>query len=171
MTGRSLQAALGALALVFVLSGCGAIIHGTRQAITATSTPDSATVTTNPPSGSTVTPATLHLERRHTYVLTFEKAGYSSATVEIQNRLSGGIVFLDVVLTGLVGVVVDATTGGWYHLSPATAVAGLNKVATVAGPDRIDIVISVRRKSGTREVQVAADAAGVLIRVRPKPGE
>lgn len=169
MTGPSLRPALVALALVFVLSGCGAIIHGTRQTITATSTPDSATVTTNPPSETTVTPATLHLERKHTYVLTFAKPGYSSATVEIQNRLSGGIVFLDIVFTGLIGVVVDATTGGWYHLSPATAVTGMNKVATITGPDRIDVVINVGQTSHGREVRIAASAPGVLIRVQPAP--
>src|SRR5689334_14540500 len=107
-----------AAALVAPVAGCGLIMNGSREAIEVQSSPAGAKVTTTPGTGEYTTPTTLNLERKNSYSLKFEKDGYSPATFEIQNGTSGGIVILDVLLTGLIGVVVDASTGAWNHLTP-----------------------------------------------------
>lgn len=160
---------LALVPLVLVLSGCGVIFHGTRQVVTATSTPDGATVRTMPPSEPSVTPTSLHLQRKYTYVLTFEKPGYSNATLEVQNRLQGGILALDILLTGLVGVVVDGITGAWNHLSPATAVASLNKIAAIDGPERILVTVTTRRGSDAWDVRVTPSEEEVVVRAQARP--
>lgn len=111
--------------LVLPLLGCGAIFNGTRQNITATSAPDVATVTTNPGNMQFTTPASLSLERKNDYTLTFTKEGYRPANFQINKSLQGGILVLDILFTGLIGVVVDAATGAWYKLSPETAIVSL----------------------------------------------
>jgi hypothetical protein len=62
------------------------------------------------------TPLTLKLESKKTYQIQFTKDGYESTTYTITNHVGGGWVVLDVFLTGLIGVVVDAATGAWYEL-------------------------------------------------------
>ena len=110
--------------LLPTLLGCGTMFGGTREIITATSAPDVARITTSPESGSFTTPASMSLERKHSYTLTFTKDGYEPATFQINKKLRGGIVVLDVLFTGLLGVIIDATTGGWYTLQPQSALGG-----------------------------------------------
>ena len=59
------------LSLVVLLAGCGAVLHGTRQTVEVQSSPSGAKIETSPPSGIFTTPATLNLERKNIYVLTF----------------------------------------------------------------------------------------------------
>jgi hypothetical protein len=100
--------------------------------------------------------------RPSSYVLTFSKEGYSPATFNIQNHSKGGIIVADVLLTGLVGVIIDAVTGGWYGLSPEAATVSLTKIALVPGPDTIRVNLA-RAEHGA--VKVSTDASGVMIQV------
>jgi hypothetical protein len=111
--------ALGLLA--FPVTGCGALLHGPRQDIDVQSSPAGAKVETSPASGSYTTPTRLSLERKNSYVLSFTAPGYAPATFNIRNGIGTGTVIADVLLTGLVGVVVDGLTGSWYGLSPENA--------------------------------------------------
>src|SRR4051812_34563337 len=135
-----------------VLTGCGAILHGPRQNIDVQSSPSGAKVETSPPSGTYTTPSTISLERKHSYVLTFTAPGYSPATFNIHNGLGIGTVIADVLLTGLVGVVVDGLTGSWYGLSPENGNVTLTKVMGSGGDTdsiRVSIGVSADRQSVT----------------------
>ena len=149
-----------AVALVVPLAGCGLIFNGSRQPIQVQSSPADTKVTTTPPTGEYTTPTTLNLERKNSYTLRFEKDGYSPATFEIQSRTSGGIVVLDVLFTGLVGVVVDAATGAWNKLSPEAATVSLTKLAAIPGPDTITVGITVDHG----RVVLTPSAPGVNVR-------
>jgi hypothetical protein len=132
-------------------SGCGLVMGGgSRQVVRATSSPDGALVTTSPETAETRTPAALNLERKNSYVLTFTKEGYAPAKAELQRSTRAGIVVADVLLTGLIGVVVDAATGSWYKLSPEVVTVALEKVADVPGPDRIEVTVRTGGKSHDR---------------------
>jgi hypothetical protein len=149
---------------VSTLSGCGAIINGSRQNISATSTPDGATVTG---SGTQyTTPAILSLERKSPHVLVFSKTGYSQGQFAVNNSINAGIVVMDVLFTGLIGVVVDAVTGSWFKLVPESATVTLTKVdASVAGPDTIHIAIRQDAESSQNAtVRFEADGPGVTVR-------
>ena len=95
------------------LAGCGTIFGGTTEVITAQSSPSAATVSTDPVTATYTTPGSLSLERKNNYLLTFSADGYRSAEFRIRHELRVGILVADVLLTGLIGVVVDAVTGGW----------------------------------------------------------
>jgi hypothetical protein len=45
--------------------------------------------------------------------------------------MQGGILVLDILFTGLIGVIVDAVTGAWYKLSPETATVSLTSLGAV----------------------------------------
>jgi hypothetical protein len=146
MRNRAIACAV-LLSLAVSLSGCGLIFGGSRQVVRATSSPDGALVKTSPDTAETRTPAALNLERKNSYVLTFTKEGYAPAKAELQRETRVGIIVADVLLTGLVGVIIDAATGSWYKLSPEVVTVAMEKTAAVPGPDRIEVTV---RASGTK---------------------
>jgi hypothetical protein len=149
------------------VTGCGVIFGGTRQTIRATSSPDGATLSTTPPTSDYTTPASINLERKNNYTLTYKKPGYQPAKSEIQKSMRGGILVLDILLFPA-GVIVDALTGGWYKLSPEVANVTLTKIAAVPGPDEIRIAISVRPTKEGAEVRVDSTQPGVEIEVQSR---
>jgi hypothetical protein len=163
MRARLRATALGAM--MMAITGCAAIFNGTRQNITATSAPDAATIAVEPGGAKYTTPASMSLERKNEYNLTFTKDGYSSGVFHVEKHLNGGMVVLDVLFTGLVGVVVDAATGAWYNLDPATAQVVLTKaMASVPGPDTIRVAISKRGD----QWHVESSTPGVIVEVKPR---
>jgi hypothetical protein len=145
------------LAMILGLYGCGAIFNGSRQNITVTSAPDGAHVESAPTAGTFTTPTTLSLHRKRDYTLTFSREGYSSASTVISHHSRAGIIVLDVLFTGLIGVIVDASTGAWNKLSPENVSVALTKIAAIPGPDSITVTLQ-DRKGG---IHVEASAAGV----------
>lgn len=155
--------------MLLFMTGCGAMFGGTTQLIRVDSSPPGAKIRTSPPSGEYSTPASMSLERKSNYTLTFEKEGYSPAKFEIQHRLRGGIVALD-VLAGLLGVVVDAATGAWYKLVPDVVNVSLTKVGLIDGPEKIDIRVEIAQGQ-TRQsdvLRVTSSEPGIVIHVQPR---
>lgn len=156
----SIVAALG-------LTGCGAVLHGTRQNVDLISTPAGAKVQVSPGTETYTTPATLNLERKNSYVLTFTSPGYNPATYDLHNGVGTGTVIADVLLTGLVGVLVDGLTGAWYGLNPESANVTLTR-ATPGGSGPEEIHIQLREADGKGRVEMKSDAPGVAVRVDVK---
>lgn len=156
-----------AVAVSPLLSGCGLMFGGTRQTVRTTSSPDGVTITTVPPTSDYKTPASMSLERKNNYTLTFSAPGYTSQKLEIQKSIRGGIVVLD-ILAGLVPVIVDAVTGAWYKLSPDVASVTLTKIAPGPGPEEIHMGISLRGAKDTADLHITADAPGVNIHVQQR---
>lgn len=141
------------------LAGCGVIFGGTRQSIRATSSPEGAVIRTAPQTVEYKTPTTLNLERKQEYVLTFAAPGYSEQKVELQRSIRGGILVLD-ILSGVVGVVIDAATGGWYKLSPDVTNVSLTKLnAATPGPDVITVGLN---KDGNALTVVSSEPSVVV---------
>ncbi len=69
-----------------------------------------------------------------------------------------GIIILDVLFTGLIGVVVDAATGSWNGLSPESATVALSKInASVDGPEQI--VVGLRQSGKGIVIDAPADVS------------
>src|SRR2546428_13491438 len=100
------------VAMPLTVAACGLIFGGTRQTIQANSSPPGTTITTAPPTATLTTPASVSLERKKDYTLTFSRAGYTSADVQVSHHVRGGIIVLD-NLFGLVPALVDAATCAW----------------------------------------------------------
>jgi len=151
------------LSLVVSVSGCGLVMGGSRQVVRATSSPDGAMVKTSPETAETRTPAALNLERKNSYVLTFTKEGYAPAKAELQRGTRVGIIIADVLLTGLIGVIIDAATGAWYKLSPEVVTVAMEKTAAVPGPDRIEVTVRAGGKKHDRLDVTATETVSVIV--------
>jgi len=150
------------------LSGCGLILGGgSRQTIQLQASPAGTMVSTTPPTGDFTAPTTLDLARKTDYTLRFEKEGYTSESMQIESHVRGGYVVADVLLTGLVGVIVDAATGGWSKLTPESASVTLTKVAMRPGPDSITVGLRMQRAGDGTRVEVRSSEPGVVVEVSP----
>jgi len=149
-----------------LLTGCGAILHGSRQNIDVQSSPNGATVETAPSTGTYTTPTNLNLERKNSYVLTFSSPGYNPATFNLTHSVGTGTVIADVLLTGLIGVLVDGLTGAWYGLNPESANVTLTRAGNGDGPAEIHIHLT--ESNGGSRVDVRSDLPGVRVQVRRK---
>jgi len=149
-------------ALIMLLSGCGAMFQGSNQTVDIQSTPSGAKFTGSPGIGEYTTPASVKLSRKNSYDVTFTKEGYKSATAHIGATANFGYILLDVLFTGLVGVVVDAATGSWNSLSPETIIATLEKEdISLIGPDKIEIQLSAVGS----DMQIISDGPPVEVTV------
>src|SRR2546425_12829976 len=105
---RIISSVLPIVCVTLLLPGCGLIVGGgSRQTVQVQASPAGAKITTAPPTGDYTAPTSLNLERKTSYVLNFSKEGYSPATFQLESHVRGGIVIADVLLTGLVGVIID----------------------------------------------------------------
>jgi hypothetical protein len=109
-----------ALSAGLIVSGCATIVHGTSQAIPFSSNPEGAEVLVNG-SARGVTPTTVTLPRSSSsYNVVYKKAGYEDTSDNLHSSISG-YYFLNIILGGIVGLVLDAVDGAWYdHDDPNT---------------------------------------------------
>lgn len=147
-----------------ILSGCGTIMHGANQNIDVQSSPAGAKVETSPGTGTYTTPTTLNLARKNSYVLNFSSPGYTPATFNIHNSVGTGTVIADVLLTGLVGVVVDGITGSWYGLSPEAATVTMTRMGAGTGPNEIKVYVA--RSDNGDGITIKTDAPDVEVSVQ-----
>ena len=101
-------------------------------------------------------------------MLTASLDGYRPAELQIRQEMRTGPLVLDILFTGLIGVVVDAVTGGWWNLEPDDSNLVLERVTTTGvGPDRIEVRVSVDSERGTLGVE--SDVPGVQLQIRQRP--
>ncbi len=100
--------------LVFTLSGCATLFHGSTDKIDFSSDPAGAKVYVN---GQLMgnTPLQLNLQSKHSYTIEFRKEGFENRTVVVNCSVGGGWIVLD-ILGGLIPVIIDAATGDWNSL-------------------------------------------------------
>ena len=154
--------------LLIPISGCGTIFGGTTEIVRVTSAPAQASLTTQPPTGTTTTPASLSLQRKNSYVLTASLDGYRPAELQIRQEMRVGVLVADVLLTGLLGVVVDAVTGGWWNLEPNDATLVLERAdGNLTGPERIEIRLLIDDVGNKRVLDVQSDVPGVRLQITP----
>lgn len=130
--------------VVAIAAACGTIIHGTRQDVGVSSSPTGAQVVVdNMPLGQT--PVVAKLTRKDHHVIRITMPGYQTFETNVTRSVSGW-VWGNLVFGGLIGLAVDAISGGLYKLRPeqvtgtlATADVrseqGVLYVAVVLAPD------------------------------------
>lgn len=101
---------------VAIATACGTIIHGTRQDVGVSSSPTGAQVVVdNMPLGQT--PVVAKLTRKDNHVIRITMPGYQTFETNVTRSVSGW-VWGNIVFGGLIGLVVDAISGGLYKLRP-----------------------------------------------------
>ena len=143
----------------FMLSSCGAIMHGTRQDITINSSPSGANAVI---SGDTkTTPAVFSLKRKHSYQVRISKDGYESADFMINNKLDW-TAWADLFLWGIIPIFYDLASGSAWKLTPEELNVNLTRsLGYQDGPDEIPIQLALQNDS----LVVSSSTGGVTIRI------
>jgi hypothetical protein len=104
------------LMLTLGLAACASIMHGTHQDVSITSAPTGATVTIDGlQSGNT--PVIAKLTRKANHIVRIELPGYQPYDLTLTHSVSGW-VWGNIAIGGLIGLGVDAISGGMYKLTP-----------------------------------------------------
>ena len=101
--------------LTVALSGCATVFKGGSEDVFVNSNPQGAEIIIDGVSYG-VTPMTINLESDRDYTVVLRQGGQEE-TFFIRSEIGTLWIVLD-VLTGLVPLIVDASTGDWYELSP-----------------------------------------------------
>ena len=106
----------------------------------------------------------MELERKNSYTITASREGYRDATAQIRKSMRMGPLILDILFTGLLGVVVDAVTGGWWDLQPDNVTLVLEQTDPAqAGPDVITVMLSFQEAPDGLTAQIESSTP---VRVR-----
>ncbi len=116
-----------------VIAGCGAIMHGGHQSVSFESAPAGAMVTVTDALGMTAgsceTPCSLDLKRKREYKVSIAKTGFAPVQMEIDRRTDGWI-WGNILFGGIIGLVVDFTSGSAYRLTPKQVSVTLSPTTT-----------------------------------------
>lgn len=108
---------------VLLFSNCATIIHGSRQSVSISSNPSKAFVTIDGKEEGK-TPVTVDLSRKDHHTVEINLEGYMPYETKLTRKVDGWIAG-NIVFGGLIGLAVDAMTGGMYKLSPEQIQADL----------------------------------------------
>lgn len=107
-----------AVAMASLVASCATMISGSTQNIEVTSAPPGARVTVQPGAIQGLTPVKLTLRRKDApYRVTIEMDGYQPYEASITTETNGW-TFGNILIGGLVGLIVDSSTGAQYRLTP-----------------------------------------------------
>jgi len=120
---------MGIATAILIQINCCSIIHGTRQEMTVNSQPSGAKVVVKGVHMGT-TPAVIELKRKESnIVLRFEKEGYEPVEIALRRSIdgwiAGNIIFN---IGGIIGLIVDFSSGAAYKLSPEDVQVELKKL-------------------------------------------
>jgi hypothetical protein len=128
-----------AMLLLPLAAACATIMHGTNQDVGLSSSPTNARVTVNnKPVGST--PVVAKLSRKDNHIVRFELEGYQPFEATLTRRTSGW-VWGNIVFGGLIGLAVDAMSGGLYKLTPEQIAGAMLSATAALTPDGLYIAV------------------------------
>lgn len=113
------------LMLIVCLVGCATIVSGRMQQLPVISYPSGATATIG--NMKQATPATFNLDRRMgVYEVIVEKEGYEPVTVVLKKGVNGW-VFGNLLLGGIIGLIIDISSGSASKFTPTEVEVNLMK--------------------------------------------
>ena len=135
-----------ALAITAVsLTGCASIMQGTKQNVSINSAPSNGTVYLNGAKIG-VTPMSAQLSRKKPNTIKIELPGYIPYEMAFSRSVSGW-VWGNIVFGGLIGLIVDASTGGIYKLTPDQVNAEMKKGNVNVIHSDGDMLVAITLKS------------------------
>jgi len=142
MTTPTTARAFAAISSFLMLGACGTIMHGTSQDIGISSSPTGAQIKIDGAT-SAQTPFVAKLSRKDNHVIHIAADGYAPADLTI-TRGTSGWVWGNLLFGGLVGLAVDAISGGLYKLSPeqlTTTLANQTRTSVAPTKDGVYVVL------------------------------
>jgi len=132
---------IAAVLFVNMLTNCATIIHGTKQDVSISSNPSKATVIIdNDEKG--ITPITVELSRKDHHMVQINLDGFLPYETKLTRKVDGWIAG-NIVFGGLIGLAVDAITGGMYKLTPDQIQAELRNQSASIQQQRDGIFLTV----------------------------
>ncbi len=126
---------ISALAISFLFVGCATIVHGPNQVVSFASEPKGASLTIDGKYYGR-TPKAVELRRfgrlkgehpeKISYNVKMELDGYYPYELKVRRKVDGWCAG-NILIGGLVGVIVDASTGSMHRLSPEQIIAPLRR--------------------------------------------
>ena len=142
MLKKNLLFPVAVMAVILFVSGCATIIHGSKQTIGISSNPTKATVSIDGQSFGE-TPVSARLTRLDNHLVKIELPGYLPYETTLTRKVDGWIAG-NIVFGGLIGLAVDAITGGMYKLTPDQIQSQLlNQTAGTVKNDNIYLFITL----------------------------
>ncbi len=129
--------ALSLTGLLLGLTACATITRGTNTAWEVNANPPGAKVTTSNGFYCDSTPCSLKMPRKSEFTATIAKPGYKTLTVRVTNKVSGGggaAMAGNVLVGGIIGAGVDASSGAMLDLTPNPLNVSLEKDDMPAAP-------------------------------------
>ncbi len=105
------------LAMAFVVTGCGTVVHGSRQNVRVNSIPAGATATIDGVE-QIQTPGTVSLSRTKDHVIAVEKKGCKKSQTQVEREFNAVPTILGNILWLIPGLIVDFLAGGAWTLQP-----------------------------------------------------
>ncbi len=127
------------IACCMALSACASIMHGTSQDIGISSSPTNASVTVDN-SIKAQTPFVANLSRKDNHIIHITADGYAPADLTL-TRSASGWVWGNIIFGGVIGLAVDAMTGGLYNLTPEQLTTTLAKQSATIDPTQDGIYV------------------------------
>lgn len=138
---RSKTGLLAIIVLSILFSNCASIIHGTKQDVSISSNPSKAIVTIdNIERGKT--PITVELSRKDHHTVQIVLDGFFPYETKLTRKVDGWIAG-NVIFGGLVGLAVDAITGGMYKLTPDQIQAEMKNQTAMQKRQSNDLFLTV----------------------------
>lgn len=140
------------VACSLALTACASIMHGGHQDVGISSSPTSASVTIdNAAKGQT--PYVANLSRKDNHVIHIAAEGYEPADLTL-TRSTSGWVWGNLLFGGLIGLAVDAITGGLYKLTPdqLNATLGKQQASVARSKDGVYVVLVPSAEKGWLKV-------------------
>jgi uncharacterized protein YceK len=131
------------LLAIATLSACASIMHGTSQDVGISSSPTTATVTVDSQVRGQ-TPFIAHLSRKHNHIVKLALPGYAPAEMTLTRKTSGW-VWGNIVFGGIIGLAVDAITGGLYNLTPEQLASTLSSQKASIAPTKDGVYVILAR--------------------------
>lgn len=125
---------------VLFTAACATLIHGPEQDLAINSTPAGASITID---GQQLgeTPAVVRLARNREHYLQLDLPGYLPYQMRL-SRTTSGWVWGNIVFGGVIGVVIDASSGAMYRLKPGMVDASMEtRVAVIDGQRMFEVAI------------------------------
>ncbi len=107
-----------AVSIVVSTSSCASIISGTKQSVTITSDPSDVEVSIDGESAGR-TPLTVELRRKEDHLIKAVKEGVGEASVTTTKK-SNGWIWGNLLFGGIIGLIIDFSTGAAKKISPDT---------------------------------------------------
>ncbi|MFI0398518.1 MAG: PEGA domain-containing protein [Thiolinea sp.] len=115
--------------VILTLSGCATVTRGTEEALVIESEPSGAQVKLS--NGMTgTTPTSFKVKRKDNLIVTVSKQGYETASINVTSQVAGAggaAMAGNVLVGGIIGAAVDASTGAMNELKPNPVKITLNR--------------------------------------------